>query len=82
MGGAASFLRPVGPAADVKELEYITSLHQATEPREDGSITGTCLNNKRGNEENVVSLFVDTCFRFSLKLFDVSPTHYLNRRGY
>ena len=41
MGGSASFLRPVGPAADVKELEYITSLHQATEPREDGSITGT-----------------------------------------
>ena len=35
------FLRPVGAAGDVKELEYISALHQ-TDPeiRTDGSIKG------------------------------------------
>jgi len=36
-------MRPVGPEADVKEMEYIACLHQAIEPRDDGSIIGTLL---------------------------------------
>ena len=40
MGGKYS--RPVGASADVKELEYISALHQTgrTKLRRDGSIRG------------------------------------------
>ena len=39
------FLRPTGAAADVKELEYVSALHQTDlkEMRMDGSITGTTI---------------------------------------
>ena len=39
------FQRPVGAAADVKELEYICALHQTdpTKIRQDGSIYGKYL---------------------------------------
>jgi hypothetical protein len=40
--GGPSFARPVGAAADVKELEYISALHQTGDSvRLDGSIKGT-----------------------------------------
>ena len=39
--GGSSFQRPVGAEADVKELEYISALHQTGDVlREDGSIIG------------------------------------------
>ena len=42
---STSFRRPIGAAADAKELEYITALHQTVDDEEDdfvdGSIEGT-----------------------------------------
>jgi hypothetical protein len=39
-----AFERPVGASADVKELEYISALHQTAETvRTDGSIKGKGL---------------------------------------
>jgi hypothetical protein len=43
-----AFERPVGASADVKELEYISSLHQTAEKvRTDGSIKGKGLIERR-----------------------------------
>jgi hypothetical protein len=42
MSTTISFDRPVGAATDVKELEYVSFLHQSgTQLRQDGSIRGT-----------------------------------------
>ena len=47
--------RPVGAAADAKELEYITALHQTTDDEDetflDGSIDGKAKNVKRAEEK-------------------------------
>lgn len=41
MGATTSFMRPVGAGADIKELEYVATLHQtAPNPRDDASIQG------------------------------------------
>jgi hypothetical protein len=41
MGATSSFMRPVGAGADIKELEYVATLHQtALESRDDASIQG------------------------------------------
>ncbi len=43
-----AFERPVGASADVKELEYVSSLHQTAEKvRTDGSIKGKGLIERR-----------------------------------
>lgn len=43
---AIGFRRPIGSPADVKELEYISALHQTDlqEVRSDGSIDGESFN--------------------------------------
>jgi hypothetical protein len=38
---STTFDRPVGAAADAKELEYITALHQTTDEVEDDFINGS-----------------------------------------
>ena len=38
---STTFERPIGAAADAKELEYITALHQTTDDNDDDYLDGS-----------------------------------------
>jgi hypothetical protein len=65
MGATSSFMRPVGAGADIKELEYVATLHQtALESRDDASIQGKFSRSKQSHPKFASRVFLAFDFHF------------------